>query len=188
MTQTTIWKDEHVERLTALWKFGGWPASVIAMMMNEEFGLRLTRNAVLGKAHRLGLLGQDRPMKAEMVKARYSRIVPAVKKKAKAVKVVPIAPIAPIAPLPPTPADDRVRVTLADLEQHHCRWPVGDPKEAGFGFCGLSRVLGAPYCADHMRRATEPPRVKAGPVRYVRGGTKRAGLVTVINPQTLEET
>lgn len=45
-------------------------------------------------------------------------------------------------------------VKLVELENHHCRWPLGDPKLSDFRFCGCQRVLKTrPYCAEHIRKA-----------------------------------
>jgi hypothetical protein len=57
-------------------------------------------------------------------------------------------------PLPIQPVEDVARVhEVNDLESHHCCWPVGDPREPGFGFCGCNKMLGQPYCKPHMDRA-----------------------------------
>lgn len=48
--------------------------------------------------------------------------------------------------------------TARDLEAHDCRWPIGDPRQPlAFSFCGRRKVVGASYCADHLRRMTETP-------------------------------
>lgn len=48
---------------------------------------------------------------------------------------------------------DVVRVTLVQLNEHTCKWPIGDPREAGFGFCGAKPIAGKPYCERHAMRA-----------------------------------
>ena len=48
--------------------------------------------------------------------------------------------------------------TVATLEQHDCRWPVGDPKGAAFHFCGERSLAGRPYCELHWRMAFQPPK------------------------------
>lgn len=62
----------------------------------------------------------------------------------------------------PVPKKPRVRlrlienstvVTFAELEPHHCRWPIGDPRLSDFRFCGCTRVLGKPYCVEHVTMA-----------------------------------
>lgn len=48
--------------------------------------------------------------------------------------------------------------TVATLERNDCRWPIGDPREAGFHFCGAPQLGGRPYCELHWRMALQPPR------------------------------
>lgn len=52
--------------------------------------------------------------------------------------------------------------SLLELTEDTCRWPVGDPGEPGFFFCGQSPLKGAPYCGPHCRKAFRP--VDAKPV------------------------
>ena len=52
--------------------------------------------------------------------------------------------------------------TLATLEQHECRWPIGDPKDAQFHFCGQRSLVGRPYCEAHWRMAFQPPKSREG--------------------------
>jgi len=46
-------------------------------------------------------------------------------------------------------------VTMQELKEHHCRWPIGDPKHSDFRFCGMPRLKGrnTPYCQEHTTRA-----------------------------------
>jgi GcrA cell cycle regulator len=48
--------------------------------------------------------------------------------------------------------------TVETLERNDCRWPLGDPREPDFHFCGQPRVEGRPYCELHCRAAFMPPR------------------------------
>jgi GcrA cell cycle regulator len=57
------------------------------------------------------------------------------------------------------------RKTLAALEQNDCRWPIGDPKEADFHFCGAAKLGGRPYCDLHWRMAFQPPRSRESNAR-----------------------
>jgi GcrA cell cycle regulator len=45
------------------------------------------------------------------------------------------------------------RIALGDLDSVHCRWPLGDPKQDGFGFCGRPALRGKPYCDHHTARS-----------------------------------
>jgi GcrA cell cycle regulator len=54
--------------------------------------------------------------------------------------------------------------TLANLEQNDCRWPIGDPKDPAFHFCGAQKLAGRPYCQAHWQMAFQPSRSRgAGP-------------------------
>ncbi len=49
------------------------------------------------------------------------------------------------------------RKSIQTLTEQHCRWPIGDPQQADFHFCGKGKVPGLPYCEFHARRAYQPP-------------------------------
>jgi GcrA cell cycle regulator len=48
--------------------------------------------------------------------------------------------------------------TVETLESEDCRWPIGDPRHAGFHFCGANRLAGRPYCAEHWQMSFVPAR------------------------------
>lgn len=110
-----VWTDERIEELKVLWAEG---------LTTGEIGKRLgvSKNAVVGKAHRLGLKGRPSPIK----KAKQPRPAAATAKE-------------------PEPK----MKTLVDLSANTCRWPIGDPREPGFHFCGAPAIPGKPYCAEH---------------------------------------
>jgi len=115
----TTWSDDRVELLKELWASGKTAAQIAT-----ELGDNLTRNAVIGKAHRLGLSG---------------RVTPAPKKIDKPL---------PVEVNDVQPAKDG-GVSLLELTEKTCRYPYGDPKQAGFHFCGCETLPGLPYCAEH---------------------------------------
>jgi GcrA cell cycle regulator len=51
--------------------------------------------------------------------------------------------------------------TVDTLEQHDCRWPIGDPRHPDFHFCGAPQLLGRPYCELHVRMAFQPMKSRA---------------------------
>ncbi len=53
--------------------------------------------------------------------------------------------------------------TLADLEADDCRWPIGDPRQAGFHFCGAQKEEGRPYCVAHWAISFVPSRSRHQP-------------------------
>lgn len=141
------WTAERVEKLKQLWKEGLSGARIAAAIGCDS------RSAVIGKVHRLGLSGRiTTSRKAMSERQSQNRRV-----QNRATRVQTVAALLQSAPLPIPPASDVATVSFADLEDHHCRWPVGDPRQAGFGFCGCPKVSGLPYCEGHAKRAFQAP-------------------------------
>ncbi|MGE0718831.1 MAG: GcrA family cell cycle regulator [Alphaproteobacteria bacterium] len=155
------WTDERISELKRLWS-EGFSASQIA----ERLG-GITRNAVIGKAHRLHLPSRPSPIQRQMGERRLRARSPLrqapIRPAAPAPEAVraPIIPAAPIvrpaaaAPPPPKalrggPIDYSSALTLTD---RHCHWPIGHPNEAGFHFCGAPAASGRPYCSAHCQVA-----------------------------------
>jgi GcrA cell cycle regulator len=155
------WTDERVELLKKLWA-DGLSASQIA----AELG-GVTRNAVIGKVHRLGLSGRakapsssvPRPRKprpaAQMIRvsrpvARGNTALAHDALVAYEIESEPVSePLENIVPI-------GQRCTLLELSDAKCRWPIGDPGTADFFFCGGRPAGEAPYCAYHSRIAYQP--------------------------------
>jgi GcrA cell cycle regulator len=181
------WTDERVELLKKMWG-EGQSASQIA----KELG-GVTRNAVIGKVHRLGLSNRSggattsngktqgkealetpapaaapakpdpapAPAEAEPEAERPSNVTPLRK---------PIVPAGQ--PLPPQPSANEIspealakqsevekhakRLTLMELTERTCKWPIGDPATEDFYFCGLPVSAGKPYCEAHVGVAFQP--------------------------------
>lgn len=161
MDAASTWTDERVELLTKLWA-SGKSASQIAAQIGG-----VTRNAVIGKVHRLGLSGRGkvkaaapaRPRRPASAKAETAAapVRPALRAVASDVlveKVQPVAVVAPVANEVAIPPSERV--ALVDLRDSMCRWPIGDPTTAEFGFCGASAPSALPYCAHHCQIAYQP--------------------------------
>lgn len=159
MQQYIGWTDERVEKLKKLWG-DGLSASECARHIGG-----MTRNAVIGKVTRLGLPGRKvkvrRPAndRYNTEDRRMERGDRPFKQAVKATK-----PNWRAEPLPDTPATDVAQVAFDKLQDHHCRWPVGDPKHASFGYCGCKKVEGLPYCNAHARRAYTAPEAKPKPL------------------------
>ena len=162
------WTDERVDRLRRLW-IEGLSASRIA----AELAGGVTRNAVIGKVHRLGLSGRSKGAPA----ASAAKVRPSLKPVDQAPRPpVPQGAVTmimrgdnPIAlrggVLGVTPirsSGDNVvalaeTVTIMDLREAMCRWPVGDPSSSEFRYCGgKAPIGGGPYCAHHSRMAYQP--------------------------------
>ena len=54
--------------------------------------------------------------------------------------------------------------TVATLERHDCRWPIGDPRHADFHFCGAPQLEGRPYCELHWSMSFQPARPRQQPI------------------------
>lgn len=170
------WTDEVVVRLRQLYQQG---------LSATQIGIRLgtSRNAVIGKLHRLGLMRGHAPAKPRPTRLKPDRETrltaialpgrPAPirlsefsmgghQKKmlnariGNAIKALPIEP-------PPQPRGDKPG--LMQLGMRDCRWPYGDPRHPDFHFCGATvpgaSVEDTPYCAAHAREAVAPiqPRI-----------------------------
>ncbi|GLK85221.1 GcrA family cell cycle regulator [Ancylobacter defluvii] len=155
------WTDERVELLKKLWS-EGLSASQIA----AELG-GVTRNAVIGKVHRLGLSGRAKAAAAPAPRPRKPR--PAVVASAPARPMVSgnnaLAPVMrPVIEPEPVEMPDPVanvipmaeRCTILDLTEFTCRWPVGEPGKGDFYYCGSRTKTGLPYCSYHSRIAYQP--------------------------------
>ncbi len=158
------WTDERVELLKKLWA-DGLSASQIAAKLGE-----VTRNAVIGKVHRLGLAGRATTSRIRTIRPRSNiALFPARSSQLQyrtfgnaALKIAPqpqerkAAAIIPLRALPELePAPEGV-ITLADLNESMCHWPIGDPMEEDFHFCGRRKSFGVPYCEHHSAIAYNP--------------------------------
>ena len=176
------WTDERVELLKKMWS-EGQSASQIA----KELG-GVTRNAVIGKVHRLGLSNRSGGAPAAAPAGKPEAAAPKTEQPAAAPKAeraepaaeaapapTPVArkPIIPAGqPLPPQPSANEIspetlanvrkveekakRISLMELTERTCKWPIGDPATDDFWFCGLSVQAGKPYCEAHVSVAFQP--------------------------------
>jgi GcrA cell cycle regulator len=177
------WTDDRVEILKKMWG-EGQSASQLA----KELG-GVTRNAVIGKVHRLGLSnragsgGNAKPEAKAKPAAKAEAKPKAATKTEAATAAEPepeYKPVIPIRkqiipagqPLPPQPSANEVspealakvseiekkakRLTLMELTERTCKWPVGAPATDDFWFCGLPVKTGKPYCEAHVGVAFQP--------------------------------
>ncbi|MFN3144246.1 MAG: GcrA family cell cycle regulator [Paracoccaceae bacterium] len=197
------WTDERVELLKKMWG-EGQSASQIA----KELG-GVTRNAVIGKVHRLGLSnrvagasGGGSGGSAASGGSGSAAAAPAKPAEKEAPEAKPAAAEAPAAapepepqpaeagpatvsavpqrkaivpagqPLPPQPSANEIspealasvrevekkakKISLMELTERTCKWPIGDPATPDFWFCGLPVQQGKPYCEAHVGVAFQP--------------------------------
>jgi len=151
------WTDERVETLKKLW-LDGLSASQIA----KQLGQGVTRNAVIGKVHRLGLSGRAAPSKPARPAFRAPRPArPAVAATPVQRRLVSERP-AHVEPAPVYVRDEQPgTATVLTLGAHMCKWPIGDPSDTGFTFCGR-RASDRAYCVEHARVAYQPQAKKNG--------------------------
>ncbi|MCI0737240.1 MAG: GcrA cell cycle regulator [Beijerinckiaceae bacterium] len=158
------WTNERIELLQKLW-LEGWSASRIAV----ELAHGVTRNAVIGKVYRLGLSGRAKPVLGT-VTASPSHHKPArrpVQRHASGPQIVGNTALALHTLAMDAPAPQRARevvvpisepVTILELRESMCRWPIGDPTQPEFRFCGAKKLPGqGPYCACHSGIAYQSP-------------------------------
>lgn len=148
-----MWTDERVELLRKLWT-EGLSASQIAKQLGG-----VTRNAVIGKVHRLGLQGRATPSRPARRPVRIARPRQA------ASGATPVAagsmalrqrPAPRIVDVEPLRLEDGLTANVLTIRDRMCKWPVGDPGDAAFGFCGHPVQDGCPYCAEHAAAAYQP--------------------------------
>lgn len=197
------WTDDRVETLKRMWS-EGQSASAIA----KELG-GVTRNAVIGKVHRLGLSNRTEEPEAAAPAPAAPAPEPVAREKPAAPRAVPQPAAAPVRPeptpepvaaqpapepepstqpafvpvprrpivpagqpLPPQPSANEIspealasvrevekrakKLTLMELTERTCKWPIGDPATDKFWFCGLPSVAGKPYCEAHVGVAFQP--------------------------------
>ncbi|KMO20585.1 GcrA cell cycle regulator [Methylobacterium indicum] len=150
------WTKERVELLKRLWS-DGHSASQIA----AEIG-GVSRNAVIGKVHRLGLAGRvTKPNGAQAGRRPRPEPESPVSVGGTPSVVAPAPPaLALIQPASAPPSavalPESSRVTIMELRDFMCRWPMGDPSTPDFRFCGDRAITGLPYCTHHSRIAYQP--------------------------------
>jgi GcrA cell cycle regulator len=195
------WTDEAIERAKALASNGATGAE-IANDISVTHGVRVSRNAVIGKLYRLGLnlKGQRAPNSAGTARRR-PRAEVAEKIRALDAEGVPRRQIVTLAgvryrevskvlgpvsdeDLPAKRARPHLRdlsrskvaawmdrkvekasgatadsrlLTIMDLKADSCRWPIGEPSDPSFSYCGATRVDGHSYCPSHCKTAYLPP-------------------------------
>ena len=120
-----VWHEEKLNKLKALWD-EGLPITKIGNILG------VSRNAIAGKAHRMGLPKRNSPISKSGDHRKNQKKVAEEN-----IKELPL------------------KILLRDVEwsRNRCCWPIGDPKLPGFSFCGASIDPGRPYCAEHSSLA-----------------------------------
>lgn len=164
------WTDERVERLKKLWA-DGLSASQIAAQLGG-----VSRNAVIGKVHRLNLPGRAKSGGQASVRTKRTTAAPRAPNYAGRAASQAARPVARSSggaalkhdldfvaaeDIDIRPTEDVVvpisrRLSLVELSERTCKWPVGDPLQEGFHFCGNDSNDASPYCGYHAKLAFQP--------------------------------
>ena len=174
------WTDERIKQLRQLWS-EGQSASKIA----EKLG-GVTRNAVIGKIHRLGLSNRSensekkiitkkrgRPAKVKNTDTFQKQIDNSKNKDFSQVNsdkfdgfhvdslegdknTLLDATLANVSEL----EENAKKLNLMELTERTCKWPIGDPATENFWFCGHPSEQGKPYCSTHVSIAFQPISLK----------------------------
>ena len=125
MENNSVWDEQKLNKLKKLWD-EGLPITKIGI----EIGV--SRNAIAGKAHRLGLPKRNSPISKSGDPRKNQEI-----SSKDSTQQLPL------------------KIMLRDVEwsRNRCCWPIGDPKLPGFSFCGTSIIPGSPYCEEHSNLA-----------------------------------
>jgi GcrA cell cycle regulator len=155
-----MWNEERVELLKKLWA-DGLSASQVAKQLGG-----VTRNAVIGKVHRLGLSGRATPSRPARPRAPVTRSFvgatrrpdPLIDRQSEVSRADELSASQHIEALQAEAQalDPSERATVLTLTEHTCKWPIGDPGRPGFHFCGRNADANAPYCTEHARMAYQP--------------------------------
>ena len=146
------WTEERVEMLKKLWA-DGLSASQIA----AELG-GITRNAVIGKVHRLGLSGRAKSPSSSAPRPRKQRAPGMLRVSRSSIRGNTALAYDYMAEPEPELIEIPIeqRKNLLQLTEATCHWPVGDPGSPDFFFCGGESNEGSPYCNYHSRVAYQP--------------------------------
>jgi len=152
------WNEETIARLRALWAEG---------LSTAEIGRRMaiSKNAVVGKAHRLNLPARPSPIRREGASGAPRPVTP---RRVTGPTLPPLSAAPPPAPMaashPPTPAPAAVAAprvvasrpastTFRAIRPQACCWPIGEPGTKSFRFCDSEATPGKPYCTEHAALA-----------------------------------
>ena len=147
-----IWTDEAVEELKKMWDKGMTTGQIAKV-------LGVTKNSIIGKVHRLCLTARPSPIKkstnSEKEDTKPAKTEKNTTKKAKTtapkaekVKEVVIEKKEEVTKVE-TPTIEELNIPLVKLDNHTCRWPLGDPRDEDFCFCGKKIKTGQTYCEEH---------------------------------------
>jgi GcrA cell cycle regulator len=167
-----VWDEETIRLLRDLWAQGHSTA---------EIGRRLgvSKNAIVGKAHRLELDARPSPIRRDVVKPASERPLPCLRAAGPTLPPLPSANVQasatpapsnlrplrtstalsprPVSPAPVAPLPPRQVMPSAQIQSRRpapsCCWPIGEPGTKSFRFCDDLSIHGKPYCDQHAKLA-----------------------------------
>lgn len=195
----SVWNNQSIVDLLVLLWDEGRTGTEIAQTIEVRFQVLVTRNAVIAKLDRLGKIGTRANGRGQQALSRAQKDARQKKVRQTMAANALSAKLPVKAPEPPKPQgwfaiqnkpvevkpyvekqarvfDPAKLVTFEDLEGHHCRWPIGDPRSSELRFCGEAKVIGLPYCHQCATTAYKQPEpgqshgVNARPVNFAAGG------------------
>ena len=125
MENNSVWDEVKLNKLKTLWD-EGLPITKIG----NEIGV--SRNAIAGKAHRMGLPKRNSPISKSGDPRKNQDI-----SSKNSTQELPL----------------KIMLREVEWSRNRCCWPIGDPKLPGFSFCGTSIIPGRPYCEEHSNLA-----------------------------------
>jgi GcrA cell cycle regulator len=159
--EPTPWTAKRLDLLRKMWAEGASARDIA-----KELGC-FSRNAVLGKIHRLRLTiktvvkrrrGRPRLSDEEREQRRRARNLARRSNAVRTKTRIQDLQFVEVMKIRDQDVPIEQRKSLFDLKDSHCRWPVGDPTTAEFFFCGGPKYERYPYCCAHQLRATEKTR------------------------------
>jgi GcrA cell cycle regulator len=152
------WGEAETTRLTTLWSEGLSASQIAKKLASENFVTR-SRNAIIGRVFRIGLPQRKSAGGSgieDRIRAKRRARVRAAPKPAPKPQAAPPLPgelqaAAELQPIDPT-------LGVLGLTEFSCRYPIGDPQDAAFAFCGRTCSYDATYCVDHAKLCYVPPK------------------------------
>ncbi len=144
-----IWSDEMINTLKDLWESGKTTSEIAKI-------LGVSKNSIVGKVHRLNLSARPSPIKKTEEKCKVAEVKHSGKNNNCKKHDVENADTECKCKCEKTTTTSKCHhngIGLTELDNHTCRWPIGDPRDENFRFCGKKVKTGQTYCEEHSEVA-----------------------------------